>query len=40
MMLSKNKHETPEVTDGRFATEKLRWQATYTFTVGITKYHK
>ena len=40
MMLSKNKHETPSVTDGRFDTQKIQWEATYTFTVGITKYHK
>ena len=40
MVLSKNKHETQEVTAGSFDTEKIQWQATYSFTVGFTKLHR
>ena len=40
MMLSKKNHEIPSVTDGRFDTEKIQWQATYRFTVGFTNYHR
>ena len=40
MALSKNKHKTQSVTDARFDIEKIQWKATYSFTVGITKYHR